>query len=196
MLEFSRLCSTSMSPSGSSGSDWHHHADGEATSEQSAICSPASMNDINDLAGLAPAEGLEAQDVAPRRQRPDSAAEQYLPAFSHARARSPSHPSLILLRLFRWASCVVVAPEACCCLDGVGSLPDGTRLAARAFISAFRAKFGLRVNWLSEVRVGGFSGWRRRWWPISDPLAVLVLRELVGVTGFEPARSEERRVGK
>jgi len=26
------------------------------------------MNDINDLAGLAPAEGLEAQDVAPRRQ--------------------------------------------------------------------------------------------------------------------------------
>src|SRR6516162_2709055 len=66
------------------------------------------MNDINDLAGLAPAEGLEAQDVAPRRQRPDSAADQYLPAFSHARTRSPSHPSLILLRLFRWASCVVV----------------------------------------------------------------------------------------
>jgi len=38
------------------------------------------------LAGSAPAEGLEAQDVAPRRRRPDSAADKYLPAFSHARA--------------------------------------------------------------------------------------------------------------
>src|SRR5262249_22754467 len=98
-----------------------------------------------------PANGLEAQDVAPRRQRPDSAADQYLPAFSHARARSPSHPSLILLRLLRWASC--------CCLDGVGSLPDGTRSAAGAFNfrhlgpnSAY-ASFGYRQSG-SPVQVG------------------------------------------
>src|SRR5215470_5019662 len=111
------------------------------------------MNDINDLAGLAPAEGLEAQDVAPRRQRPDSAADQYLPAFSHARARSPSHPSLILLRLFRWASCIAIPPEACLLLGW-------RRLVARRYavgrgcfqFPAFRAKFGLRIIWLSAVR--------------------------------------------
>jgi len=43
------------------------------------------MNDINDLAGLAPAEGLEAQDVAPRRHRPDSAESQ------HFRMRGPAN---------------------------------------------------------------------------------------------------------
>jgi len=57
------------------------------------------MNDINDLSGLAPAEGLEAQDVAPRRQRPDSA-DQYLPAFSHARAQPTISALLDYLGIF------------------------------------------------------------------------------------------------
>src|SRR5215831_17905352 len=81
---------------------------GGAYPRRGSTCSPVAPNDIKHLARSMPADGLEAQDVAARGQRPDSAADQYLPAFSHARARSPSHPSLILLRLFRWASCVVV----------------------------------------------------------------------------------------
>src|SRR5262249_54845037 len=51
-------------------------------------------------------------------------------------------------------------------LPGMSSL----RVAARPLlsISAFRAKFGLGVIWLSEVRVGGLSGRRRHWCPRSD----------------------------
>jgi len=39
-----------------------------------ATCSPVAFNDIKHLNRSMPADGLEAQDVAPRRQRPDSAA--------------------------------------------------------------------------------------------------------------------------
>jgi len=95
-----------------------------------------------------PADGLKAQDVVPPRcgcwvaHKPSICR-----AFSHARARQPSQLSLISLAFLsrvrkygRLAGQLFRVP-----------------LAARPLlsISAFRAKFGLGVIWLSEVRVGG-----------------------------------------
>ena len=110
--------------------------------------SSVTFNDIKHLTRSMPADGLEAQDVVPPRCGCWGCPQaKHLPAFLHARARQPSQLSLISLAF-------------------LSRVRKYGRLAGQLFpvpliarpllsISAFRAKFGLGVIWLSAVRVGG-----------------------------------------
>src|SRR6516162_3009474 len=133
-----------------------------ATGEQLSTCSPVDFNDIKHLARSIPADGLEAQDVVLPRcgcwvahiaifRRGD----RFLgkahtlgpprPAFPAllAGAGRPLLPSMIDYSVFSQSA---VAR---------GSIISGpVSHSAMLSISAFRAKFGLRVIWLSAVRVG------------------------------------------
>src|SRR5215831_10180149 len=142
------------------------------TGELSSICSTVAFNDIKHLARLMPAHGFEAQDVVPPRCDCWVARKAIFSSRRLVFARSRA-PSLAALPVITWRSRLVtvmaglwsVVAEAVvrACLTSVrykgawgrrGSVPRRVSRSATAFISAIRAKFGLGVIWLSEVRVG------------------------------------------
>ena len=129
--------------------------------------SPVAFNDIKHLARSMPADGLEAQDVVPPRCGCWVAHMAIFLGKAHTLARALSRCSACNHWRLRLATVMAGLWSSRSSLSDQQSRAE---LAAPPLLSFLQSgPNSLGIIWLSEVRVGGFSGWRRRWWPIRPP---------------------------